>query len=52
MQSKAFSMEDLFAFLNAGVSAFHSTAAAVKILEKNNDKFDFKVYWGLSLIHI
>ena len=23
-----FSMEDLFAFLNAGVSAFHSTAAA------------------------
>ena len=35
MQSKAFSMEDLFAFLNAGVSAFHSTAAAVKILEEN-----------------
>ena len=28
MQNKAFSMEDLFAFLNAGVSAFHSTAAA------------------------
>ena len=33
MQNKAFSMEDLFAFLNAGVSAFHSTAAAVAILE-------------------
>ena len=33
MQSKAFSMEDLFAFLNAGVSAFHSTAAAAAILE-------------------
>ena len=31
MQSKAFSMEDLFAFLNAGVSAFHSTAAAAAI---------------------
>ena len=33
MQNKAFSMEDLFAFLNAGVSAFHSTAAAAAILE-------------------
>ena len=31
MQNKAFSMEDLFAFLNAGVSAFHSTAAAAAI---------------------
>ena len=35
MQNKAFSMEDLFAFLNAGVSAFHSTAAAAAILEAN-----------------
>ena len=33
MQNKAFSMEGLFAFLNAGVSAFHSTAAAAAILE-------------------
>ena len=33
MQNKAFSMEDLFAFLNAGVSAFHSTAAAAAILD-------------------
>ena len=35
MQNTAFSIEGLFDFLNAGVSAFHSTAAAVKILEAN-----------------
>ena len=35
MQNNTFSVEGLFDFLNAGVSAFHSTAAAVKILEEN-----------------
>ena len=35
MKNAAFSMEELFRFLDAGVSAFHSTAAAVKILEEN-----------------
>ena len=35
MQHNTFSVEGLFDFLNAGVSAFHSTAAAVKILEEN-----------------
>ncbi len=35
MSDQAFLMEGLFAFLDAGVSAFHSTAAAVEILEKN-----------------
>ena len=35
MQSNTFSVEGLFDFLNAGVSAFHSTAAAVKLLEEN-----------------
>ena len=32
---QTFSMEGLFDFLNAGVSAFHSTAAAAAILEEN-----------------
>ena len=35
MQNTNFSVEGLFDFLNAGVSAFHSTAAAVAILEEN-----------------
>ena len=35
MQNNTFSVEGLFDFLNAGVSAFHSTAAAVKLLEEN-----------------
>ena len=35
MQNNTFSIEGLFDFLNAGVSAFHSTAAAVKLLEEN-----------------
>ena len=35
MQNNTFSVEGLFDFLNVGVSAFHSTAAAVKILEEN-----------------
>ena len=35
MKNAAFSMEELFRFLDAGVSAFHSTAAAVAILEEN-----------------
>ena len=35
MQNQEFSIEDLFDFLNAGVSAFHSTAAAASILEEN-----------------
>ena len=35
MQNNTFSVEGLFDFLNAGVSAFHSTAAAVKFLEEN-----------------
>ena len=30
-----FSIDGLFDFLNAGVSAFHSTAAAAAILEEN-----------------
>mgnify|MGYP004633754891 CR=1 FL=1 len=30
-----FSIDDLFDFLNKGVSAFHSTAAAAAILEAN-----------------
>ena len=33
MKNAAFSMEELFRFLDAGVSAFHSTAAAAAILE-------------------
>ena len=33
MKNTAFSMEELFRFLDAGVSAFHSTAAAAAILE-------------------
>ena len=33
MKNAAFSMEELFRFLDAGVSAFHSTAAASAILE-------------------
>ena len=33
MQNHTFSVEGLFDFLNAGVSAFHSTAAAAAILE-------------------
>ena len=32
MQNNTFSVEGLFDFLNAGVSAFRSTAAAVKLL--------------------
>ena len=40
-----FEIEGLFDFLNKGVSAFHSTAAAVEILEANG-------YENLSLIHI
>ena len=35
MQNETFSIEGLFDFLNAGVSAFHSTAAAAAILEAN-----------------
>lgn len=35
MQNTDFSIEGLFDFLNAGVSAFHSTAAAAAILEAN-----------------
>ena len=35
MQTAKYSVEGLFEFLNAGVSAFHSTAAAVEILEAN-----------------
>ncbi len=35
MQNQKFSMEGLLDFLNKGVSAFHSTAAAVAILEEN-----------------
>jgi len=35
MQNEAFSIEKMFDFLNAGVSAFHSTAAAAAILEEN-----------------
>jgi aspartyl aminopeptidase len=33
MKNAAFSIEELFRFLDAGVSAFHSTAAASAILE-------------------
>ena len=33
MKNAAFSIEELFRFLDAGVSAFHSTAAAAAILE-------------------
>ena len=33
MKNVAFSIEELFRFLDAGVSAFHSTAAAAAILE-------------------
>ena len=33
MKNAAFSMEELFRFLDAGVSAFHATAAAAAILE-------------------
>ena len=33
MKNAAFSMEELFRFLDAGVSAFHSTAVAAAILE-------------------
>ena len=29
-----------------------SYTEAVELLKKNNDKFDYKVDWGLSLIHI
>ena len=35
MQTAKYSVDGLFEFLNAGVSAFHSTAAAVEILEAN-----------------
>ena len=45
MKNAAFSMEELFRFLDAGVSAFHSTAAAAAILEAEG-------YVDLSLIHI
>jgi len=33
MKNASFSIEELFRFLDAGVSAFHSTAAAAAILE-------------------
>ena len=33
MKNAAFSIEELFRFLDAGVSAFHSTAAASATLE-------------------
>ena len=33
MKNAAFSIEELFRFLDAGVSAFHSTAAASALLE-------------------
>ena len=44
-----FSIDGLFDFLNAGVSAFHSTAAAAAILEENGYQ---NCPESLSLIHI
>ena len=48
MKNAAFSMEELFRFLDAGVSAFHSTAAAAAILEAEG----YVNCPELSLIHI